>query len=231
MSFLSLAKGDPAARNLLQRAIRARYGVRPLSLDSLRLNLTRRDKGPLGLPAKVFITASIVAPEHWRWEQVHKLFGIPYKTSLSSFDSCAFFEHSGKSAVQTEEPQVVAGLRCRVWSEIASLLTPLTSNEVILKTVDEQTFRAYRESQPDNVVTIRLNEDDTVAAVEIPCYRPADKRELLLSIQPTGGLQTLEGFTLPKQIVYQWDGSPSETFDVVHAEANPQIPLTEFTIS
>src|SRR5689334_23721585 len=67
MSFLSLSAGDPAARNLLQKAIKARYGLRPLPVDSVRLTMTTRAKGPLGLPATAAVTVSFIAPTHWRW--------------------------------------------------------------------------------------------------------------------------------------------------------------------
>jgi hypothetical protein len=80
------------------------------------------------------------------------------------------------------------------------------------------------------VATIRLNADDTVAAVEASCYHPGRKCEKLLIMRPESGLQTLDGFTVPRQIVYQWEGEKPQRFNVIKAEANPKIPLTEFTM-
>ncbi len=86
MSFLSLATGDPAARNLLQKAIRARYGVRPQPAESIRVWMTSRAKVPLGLPATAHVTLLFVTPAHWRWDREVKLFGLRLSQSTSRFD-------------------------------------------------------------------------------------------------------------------------------------------------
>src|SRR4051794_20697992 len=84
MSFLSLAKGDPAARNLLQRAIRARYGIRPLAIDSVRMTLSKLGKGPLGLPARTEIIVSALVPNHWQWSEARRIWKIALGTTIYS---------------------------------------------------------------------------------------------------------------------------------------------------
>ena len=64
MAFLSLARGDSQARALLQRAIRARYGVRPLLVESVRIEMTGKSKGPLGFPLKATVLAAVRAAGH-----------------------------------------------------------------------------------------------------------------------------------------------------------------------
>src|SRR4051794_27388820 len=94
MTFLSLSRGDPAARELLERAIRARYGLRPPALDSRRLWMTSRGKGPLGLPVTVHTTASYISPNQWRWEQTRKLFGLTLSNSVVTLDRVTFYEQT-----------------------------------------------------------------------------------------------------------------------------------------
>ena len=42
MPVLLLAQGDPQAKDLLRKAIHARYGLRPPALDSLHINFKGR---------------------------------------------------------------------------------------------------------------------------------------------------------------------------------------------
>ena len=230
MSFLSLSRGDPQARDLLQKAIRARYGLRPLPLDSVRLWMTGKGQGPLGLFTTVTVTMSLIPGSHWRWEQTGHLLGITTGSFTVTYDGGAAYERRGGSVTQANDPAIVQGARCRLWLESASMLTPLTAPDVTLKAVDERTFQAMPEPESNDTATIRLNADDTVAAVEASCYHAGQKCEKLFVIQPAGGLQTLEGFTVPRQLVYQWDGERPQRFNVIRAEANPKIPLTEFTM-
>ncbi len=230
MSFLSLATGDPAARNLLQKAIRARYGARPQAAESLRLWMTGRAKGPLGLPAASSVTLAFVAPARWRWDHEVKFLGLRLKQSSCRFNGEVYGERTGNVVTHISDEQAIQGIRCRLWGEIAALLTPLMARGVTLKALDKSSFQACLDSIPGSTVTIRLNEDGTVLAVESTCYHAADQPCVLLSIRPQGGLQTLDGFSVPKQIVYQWGNEPPEVFTVVKAEVNPRIPVEEFTL-
>jgi hypothetical protein len=231
MSFLSLSRGDPAARDLLQRAMRARYGIRPLPVESMRLEMVRQDKGALGLPVRIVVTNGFITASHWRRDQVRKLFGLTIGKSSASFDGTTYYRRRGRAVTQSREPRVVQGMVCRLWLEAAFLLTPLTAPQVTVKSIDACTFEAKPESAADNGVTIRLNPDDTVAAVETRCFHPDFEREMNFTVRPSGGLQTLNGFTVPRQITEQWDDEPAETFDVTKAEVNPSLPLAEFSMS
>ncbi|MCC7447838.1 MAG: hypothetical protein IT324_10490 [Anaerolineae bacterium] len=230
MSFLSLAKGDPVARDLLQRAIRARYGVRPLSFDSVRLSLAGSGKGPLGVPVRSAVTLTIIPVSHWRWDQSRKMLGMNQGDMTLSFDGGTLYQRSGTTTTQIQTEAAMQGTRHRLWSETALLLTPLTTPEVVVKIVDEGVFRAINRSETGGMAIIRLNADDTVASIEANCYHPTKQALVRLVIKPEGGLQTLEGFSIPKQLVYQWDGEAPERYDVTSAEANPKIPLTEFSL-
>src|SRR5579859_4222751 len=126
MSFLSLSKGDPAARALLQRAIRARYGLRPVPFDSLRLWLSRTQKGPLGLPVRIVRTISYSGTSYWRQDEVQRLLSVPIRRLSESFNADAYFERKGNVVTKVDDPTQSQGIRRLVWLNRAIMLTPLT---------------------------------------------------------------------------------------------------------
>jgi hypothetical protein len=230
MSFLSLAKGDPAARDLLQRAVRARYGLRPLSLGSVRLEMIGQRRGWLGLPVKVNVLWRMVTDSHWRWDETWKLLGLPLNKVSTSFDSGAVYHRLGNQVEHISDPAAIQGARRRLWGEACALLTPLTMPGVELKSLGANLLQASPENQPDDVAELHFNADDTLDAVRSEAYHAELKQVLPLTIRPAGGLQTLDGFTLPAQLIYEWGSQPPQTFTIVRAEPNPKIPLTEFTM-
>ncbi len=231
MAFLSLARGDSPARALLQRAIAARYGLRPLRIESARMEMVGKSRGPLGLPLKATAKLTFVVGSHWRWDQQDTLLGIPVRNFTISFDSGARYERHGRKISQDNQAPVIAGSRCRLWAESAALLTPLTAEGVMLRSLDARTFQATSDPRSRDIAIIRLNDDDTVSAVEVNSYHVDKQCEEVFIIRPEGGLQTLDGFTVPRQITYQWGTEAPQRFTVTRAEANPKIPLTEFTIT
>jgi hypothetical protein len=230
VSFLSLAKGDPAARDLLQRAVRARYGLRPLPLESVRFEMTGQRRGLLGLPVRVNVTTCFITDSHWRWDETWRLLGLLRNAFSVSFDSGSVYFRQGTNVEPTNDSAALQGARRRLWGEACALLTPLTMPGVVLKSVDAQTFEASPENQPEDVAQLRLSTDDTLDSVRTEGFHPELRQVLPLVIRPTGGLQTLEGFTLPRQVTYEWGGDIRQTFTIGKAEANPKIPLTEFTM-
>src|SRR5258708_11503781 len=205
MSFLSLSRGDPAALELLQRAVRARYGLRPMPVDSIRFSLVGQVKGPLGLPVQVLSTVSYAGLNRWRWDEARKLLGIfTLGTFSASFDDQAYYERRGKDLTRHDDAQFVGGARCVLWAHLSFLLTPLTMEGVTLKSVDDTTFQAIRDKAPQEVATIRLEGDDQIS-VETDCFHPFARQVLKWEIIGQGGLQTLDGFTIPNKIVYLWN--------------------------
>jgi len=231
MSFLTLARGDADAIALLKRAVSARYGPRPVVVESARLSMTTQSKGPLGLPAQVTTTASYVGATHWRWDQTRKLFGIMLGSSVASFDGGAYYERAGKVLTQSNDQEALMGARSRLWGELAMFVSPMTQPGVMLTAVDEKTFKASPEGYQSIVATIQLNEDASVNKIEVKAYRVLEKRTVSLTLKPQEGMQTFGNFLFPKQIRYEWGDSVVETFTVNQVEANPKIPLTDFTMS
>lgn len=230
MSFLSLAKGDPAARDLLQRAIRARYSLRPLPIDSIRLEMTGTRRGPLGLPAIVAVQTCFVTGSHWRWDERWTVFGFQINQFSLSFDSGALYFCKSDKVERDMSPDVLQAMRRRLWGETSAFLTPLTMPGVVLKFTAPHTFTASPEAESDDVSELHTNDDDTLDFVRADAYQSELRKPCRVTIRPTGGLQTLEGFPVPKQLIYEWEGADTQTLTIIKAELNPKIPLTEFTM-
>ncbi len=228
MAFLSLSTGDPEARDLLQRAVRARYGLRPVPLDSLRLWLKGQSTGPFGLPVTRNVTMSYVMPDRWIWDETRTLFGIKRGAVRYGFGKDSFYAE-GKAVQTTMDPQDVASVRLRSWAEIAFLLMPLTMTGVKLKAVDESTFQASRQVESDCIATLHLEVEDSVS-VETTAFDPVANQLLPLTLTAGGGLQTLDGFTVPRQFVYQWGQRAPEIFMVTKAAPNIDLPASTFAL-
>lgn len=228
--FLSLSRGDKEAQDLLQRAVSARYGLRPVMIESLRLTMSGKSKGLFGLPVKVQVHSAYVGMTHWRWEQSSKLLGLTTAKTIESFDAGAYYRAERGRVQAFQDPRIVESYRRRIWAMQALFLTPLTQDGAILKVAGDRAFQAIPEAHPEDVATVYLHPDFTVAAIEIERFRPMDERRLPYMLRPEGGLVTLNELVLPAQITYQWGGGEPVTYSVVGTEVNPVIPLTEFTM-
>lgn len=199
--FLSLAKGDFEARNLLKEAVLARYATRPLPLEAVVLTLRRRERTFLGLPLTVTVEAAYAEPDRWLWQETRRLLGIRLGRRVESLDD------------QTE-PSLRESLRRQQWAFRALLLTPLTREGITLRAVAERAFQAVEDAQPEAIATLYLKPDYSLAAVEVERYRPSDKRRLPYTLRPEGGYQNLNGVNLPLQIAEQWGSEPSRLYTI-----------------
>ncbi len=231
MTFLSLAKGDPTARQLLGNAIKARYGVRPIMLSSLLLELEIKSRGRFGLPLTRTVQARYVDTTHRRWDETEKLLRFVRSKMTESYDGGTFYWRKGDAAAEViNTPEALRGIRNQVWLEMALFLTPLTEEGVVLKSLDATTLQANPAANASEQATLYLNVDHTLKYVQADCFSLSRQAPAKLMIRPADGLRALNGFTVPVKLVYEWDGEPAVSYTVINAEADPKIPLTEFSI-
>jgi len=230
VSFLSLARGDQSARALLQRAIKARYGPRPVVLNSLRVTMTAQSKGLFGIPMRETVQMAFVDVTHWQRKATRKWLFLNRGSEVESYDGGAVYFGEGSNIQTTTEPLVVESVRRRLLATRAMLLTPLTQEGNTLKSLDNHTFQAYPDDAPGDAITIRLNPDDTVAAVECNRYNRLTQQRQLFVLRPAVELQTINDTVIPKTLTYLWGDNPPTTYQIEAVEVNPKIPLTEFTL-
>jgi hypothetical protein len=228
MAFLSLAKGTPAVKSLLQKAIRARYGIRPVMIETLRLGLTGVRKNFLGLPVQISAQFDYVANSHGRWQQTDKPMFGKAKTFVESYDGGAFYQMFGKKANAAADLISLGNARRRLLAELALLLTPLTGEDIVLTPVNDHAFSAALEAYPDENVTIYLNPDDTVNRVEAQRVRYGKLAPFV--VRPDGGIQTLNLLLLPVSVAIGWADQRLTHYKIISAEMNTKLPLTNFTL-
>ncbi len=230
MTFLSLAQGDPAARMLLSNAIKARYGLRPVPFSSLSLTLTRTTPGPLGLPVLETIQIRQVGTTHWRSDETRSLFGMTLSRFTESYDGGTLYIRKGGSTQSINAPDVLAGMRNLSWVWSALFLMPLTEEGVTLKAVETRTLQATLEPDLTERATLSFNDDATLESVQAQCYDAAQQRSAFLTLRPQDGLNVYNDFTVPASLIIGWDNTLERKLTIAHAETNPKIPLTEFSL-
>jgi|GEM_PF-991594 len=230
MSFLSLAKGDPAARSLLGNAIKARYGLRPPPISSLDLTLSTPARGPLGLPAVQTVHIQLVASSHWRRDESRTWLGITSGRTTDSYDGGTRYLVAKGKKETTSEAAAVIGTRQQLWAWLAFFLTPLTEEDVLLKSIDSRTLQAKPTVNAEESAVLIFNADYTLAKVEASWTPAAVDHAGRLMLRPAGELRTVNDFAFPDKIGRMWDNAPEQIMSVDRAEANLKIPLAQFSL-
>src|SRR5262245_51318162 len=89
MPVLLLAQGDPKAKDLLRRAVEARYGPRPPALDTLHVLLKGQIPAKIGpVPAGLSVTANVYLrfPTAMRGDWQAKRLGFTAQRGAMSVD-------------------------------------------------------------------------------------------------------------------------------------------------
>ncbi len=231
MSFLSLAKGDPAARKLVAQAIQVRYGVRPLPISSLHLEMTTPTRGWLGLPATQTVTIRGVGTTHFRYDSWQTQWGIKTRQFTESYDGGAVYIRKVSTLTTHNDAPTIRMMGSRLWVWLSLLLTPLTEEEITLKSIDATVVRATPEEMPGVVSTVTFNAATMLESVMATWPDAVTGADVSLTLRPVGALKVFNEFSIPEKLGYQLSGAPEQILTVVRAEANPKIPLTEFTLS
>jgi hypothetical protein len=233
MPVLLLAYGDPTAKDMLRRAIEARYGTRPLALDSLRIKFSGRARvkvGPMHTWVPVEATASFRFPLAMRWDFNIKPFHLPVQRGTEAFDGAAYRRISGDRKVkEIGDPEHVHSMRRRLWAMAAMLLTPLGSPFVQLSLVDQTRFEATNTELEDTaVITVRA--DHSLDQVHVRCLNPATEQHQNHIIRLSEEMLVFGELILPGKISGYWDDTPTFELMPVDAQSNPDIPDHVFTL-
>src|SRR5262245_24666361 len=137
-----MAQGDAEAKDLLRKAIEARYGLRPPALESLQIDFKGRSRakvGPITAWVPVEATAYFKFPTAMRWDFTVKPVGVSVQRGVDSFDGTTYRQQRGGSAVQViPDSQQINSVQSRLWAIAALLLTPLGEQFVKLTATGAQ---------------------------------------------------------------------------------------------
>src|SRR5689334_9838372 len=98
MPVLLLAQGDPKAKDLLRRAIEARYGQRPPALDTLHVFLKGQIPGRIGpIPAGLSVSADVFFrfPSSMNGSWQLKRLGLTTQRAASTLDGKVYRPRAG----------------------------------------------------------------------------------------------------------------------------------------
>jgi hypothetical protein len=98
---LLLAQGDVMSKDMLRRAIEARYGLRPPALESLRIDFKGRARaklGPLATWVPVDATAYFNFPTSMRWDFAVRAVGVQIGSGVEAFDGVNYRSVRGSKA-------------------------------------------------------------------------------------------------------------------------------------
>ncbi|MDX1993135.1 MAG: hypothetical protein SF029_12140 [bacterium] len=232
MPVLLLAHGDPQAKDLLKKAIEARYGVRPPALDSLKLDFKGRARakvGPVMTWVPVDATAYFRFPSAMRWDFNVKPLGLSVQRGVEAYDGTSYRTVRGdKQPNVVHDDEQIASMRRRLWATAAILLTPLGDHFVKLSCETEKSFSATN-TQLHDAALIALRPNRLLDSVQVDCHDP-DGKPATFSLRLADDQIEINDFMLPSKISAYWDDQPTFELEPVMVSPNPDIPDAVFTL-
>lgn len=233
MPVLLLAKGDPPARDLLKKAIEARYALRPPVLESLRIDFRGRSRakiGPISSWVPVEASAQFLFPRAMRWDFKVKAAGVQLGSGSEAFDGTTSRTTRGKkSPTIISDAAAVESLHRRLWAIAAVFLTPLGDHFVKLQAVGDSLLDATN-TQTNSTVRLSIRPNKTLESVEVTCINPDSEREERYTLRLSEEQAAVNDLILPTQISAFWDDNPSFEIEPVLAQENPTITEDVFTL-
>ncbi len=233
MPVLLLAQGDQAAKDILRRAIEARYGPRPLALDSLKIDFKGRVKfkmGPVHAWVPVDSTAYFNFPTAMRWDFIAKPLKLPVQRGVEAYDGEVYRTvRGGKAPTMIEDEVQVSSVRKRLWAVASVMLTPLSDIFVKLEARGEFGLRATN-THLNDYADIYLREDNTIDRVSVNCFNPDDNEMQDFIIRVSEEQTTLDDLLIPAKMTMLWDDKDTFELTPAHIEINPAIADEVFRI-
>ena len=234
MSFLTLAQGDPTGKDLLKKAVVARYGPSLPAMDSLRVVYEGRSRGQVGpLPvwARVRATVTYRFPDQMKWDFRIRMLFFFRSGFTTSFDGETVYEQKGLHATPIHDENETKSARLRAWMETVFFFSPLIANDAVrVEGIDAHSFRALLPGQIDDPVIVRLHDDYTLRELEVVRWDPVMKTPRKQFLRPVGGLATVDGLIMPQKLQRFWEDELFMELTPVAAERNPDLAEGEFVL-
>jgi len=229
---LLLAQGDPQAKDLLRRAIEARYAMSPPAIENLRLDMNGRVRtkiGPIMTWVPLHIRASFNFPSAVRWDFTVRPVGVPVQRGCEAFDGSVYRQSRGRRSEIIDNPDIIYSLRHRVWAMAAVLLTPLGEHFVKLETAGTGELDATN-VKLGGTVRLKLRGDYTLEQVQVNCLNPESGRTQLFTMALSAEQQPVDGIMMPRRIQAFWDDQPYYEVEPTHIENRTEIASEVFSL-
>lgn len=226
MPVLLLCYGEEGAKQLLRRAIEARYGINPPAIDKLVIDFEGRGQIKLG-PLKTWVpfssSAKFIFPTHLRWDYTIKPFKLPVQRGSEIFDGDQFYStRNYKPEHQVDHEDLIESTRRRLWSMAAMLLTPLSEMYIKLTQLDEYSFTAENTVLGDSV-RLTLDSDGKLVRTEVTCINPDTGRRQTYSQAFSPEQATVDDLMLPVNSTVSWDDDVSIELKPTRVDTSPDL--------
>lgn len=209
MPVLLMARGDQEARDLLKKAIQARYGLRPIAIDTLLLSFSGQVQmriGPINTWVPLEANAAFDFPDAMRWDTVAKpMGGIAVQRWVECYDGQRLYMSRGRDKAQTSDStMLVESAQRRLWAMAALMLMPLGEHFVTLKQDGERSLIATN-TELGASAKICFDERYWIQSVSVDCYNGETNSVQTFTLQIDNELVSFEDVLLPKTIQAYWD--------------------------
>lgn len=233
MPVLLLARGDTQSRDLLKRAIEARYGLRPPVIETMELSFKGRARVKLG-PMTTWVALETETwfrlPEAMRWDFVVKPVGVPIQRGIESYDGDTFRRVRGGKMTHLDDKPLIESAQRRLWAIAALLLTPLGDSFVQLERADDYTITATN-TNLGAAVQVHLQDDYRLREVSVPCLNPDTNQQSVFRLVTEGETVSFDELLFPQRIKAFWEDTPWFEAEPTIARHNTDIDEATFTLS
>jgi hypothetical protein len=225
MPVLLLARGDQESKMLLRHAIEARYGISPLAIETLKLEVKGRTRIKVG-PVATWIPLDGIAyfkfPFSVRWNFTTHPVGVLRGGGEEAFDGATCRKRQGQDVTTIKDTAPIKGAHARLWTICALLLMPLSEHFVELRATGEHSLDA---THVEHGITthLQLNDDHTLETASTDCVNPATKKVQAYALRLSEGQKEIGGMMLPGKITVCWDEQPEMEVSPVSVEVNPAV--------
>lgn len=234
MPVLLLAQGDAAAKDMLRRAIEARYGLRPPAIESLSIDFKGRARakiGPVNTWVPVEAAARFLFPSAMRWDFTVRPAGVEIQRGSEAFDGKVYRRARGsQTPAVIDDSALVNSVQSRLWAMAAVLLTPLGEHFVKLAITGDHSFCATN-TQINNAVELALRDNRTVDRASVTCLNPDSRQQQRFSLHLSENQMPVNDFMLPCKVNAFWDDDPYFEIEPVRADANLTLEEAVFSLS
>lgn len=234
MPVLLLAQGDPHAKDLLRRAIEARYGASPPVIESLDIKMKGRLRahvGPIAAWIPLELQARFRFPSAMRWDFTVRPAGLAVQRGVDAFDGAVYRRQRGSDPPEVIPDQnLVQSAQRRLWALAALFLTPLGDHFVRLSQADSRVFEAAN-TLINDAVRLHLRPDSALEQIEVTCFNPEAGRDQRFSLRLSAEQRPVDGVMLPCRISAFWDDEPYFEAEPARVVSNPDIPDSVFALA
>jgi len=234
MPVLLLAQGDLPAKNLLKSAIKARYGMKPPILDSVRMDFRGRASVKVGR-ARRFVPADVTAlfrfPNAMRLDIVLRPPGMVSQRIIESTDGYRFYyTPDNKSPRMVTDSQHQHSMVRRMWMMAAMMLTPMSDMHVRLTETGNNTFKATHLRFSDSV-HVNLDGISRLDHMQVHCINPHIMRQQAYTMAFSKKQAEVDGLNIPGKMRIYWGKTPAMELAPYAIEQDINIPDSIFRVA